>query len=287
MFKRFTGVMCGVAMCFTASAWGQDPAAPEPIGVTNEMPGLIPMEAPTSEAPAVEMLFKRVESIDWNETTFEEVLTWVREQGEGRVNVVPRFNQLGIEGVGLDTLVTLQLNNTTVADVLNEALGYISETGAVRFRASGNKLTISTQADFERKMYTRVYDVTDIMFRVNNFGQSAPQIDLQQAGQQGGGGGGGGGGQSVFQGSSAGGEEDEGGRQAEQEMEERLEKLRQLIEQSIEPQSWDLTGSESQNQVGTGAGGGRGRIRVFNRSLVITNTIEVHEQIAGLFAFGS
>lgn len=282
MLKRIAGVMCGVSFCFAAGARAQE----APATVTDEMPSLMPMDTPASDAPAAEMLFKRVESVDWNDTTFEEILTWVREQGEGRVNVVPRFNQLGIEGVALDTLVTLQLNNTTVADVLNEVLGTISESGAVRYRAMGNKLIISTQADFERKMYVRVYNVTDMMFRVPNFGQSAPQIDLQQAGQSQGGGGGGGGGQSPFQGSSSGEDDDEGGQQAEQELEERLEKLRQLIEQSIEPQTWDLTGSDSQTQVGQGAGGGRGRIRVFNRSLIISNTIEVHEQIAGLFAFG-
>jgi hypothetical protein len=126
------------------------------------------------------------------------------------------------------------------------------------------------------------------MFRVPNFGQNAPQIDLQQAGQGGGGGGGGGAGSSrgVFSGAGGGQEEEEGGEQAEQEMEERLERLRALIEQSIEPQSWDLTGSPSQQTMGQLGGGGRGRIRVFNRSLVVTNTIEVHEQIAGWFAYG-
>jgi hypothetical protein len=85
----------------------------------------------------------------------------------------------------------------------------------------------------------------------------------------------------VFQG--AGGQSQQvSGEQAEQELEERLTKLRELIEQVIAPETWDLTGSQSQSQ---STGGGRGRIRVLNRCLVITNTIEVHEQIAGRFDF--
>lgn len=58
-------------------------------------------------------------------------------------------------------------------------------------------------------------------------------------------------------------------------MTERLEKLRELIEGVIAPESWD-----------TSATGGAGRIRIFNRSLVVYNTIEVHEKIAGQFSFG-
>jgi hypothetical protein len=59
--------------------------------------------------------------------------------------------------------------------------------------------------------------------------------------------------------------------------------LRELIEQTIAPESWDLTGSDSPQTAG---GGGTGRIRVFNTSLVVRNTIEVHEMIAGAFRFG-
>jgi hypothetical protein len=135
-------------------------------------------------------------------------------------------------------------------------------------------------------MHTKVYDCTDILFRVYNFGEDAPLIDLQQAGQ-GGGGGGGGGGQSVFQG--AGGQTQQvSTEQAEQELEERLTALRELIEQTVAPETWDL--SDARGTPGGGgpgaAGGGRGRIRIYNSSLVITNTIEVHEMIGGRFEIG-
>ena len=59
----------------------------------------------------------------------------------------------------------------------------------------------------------------------------------------------------------------------DEELNQRLEEIRTLIEDSIEPDSWDAVG-------------GRGTIRYFNRTLVVRNSVEVHEQIAGYFALG-
>lgn len=225
--------------------------------------------------PAIDLLNMRVESVDWEDAPFDQIIDWLKEEGEGMVNIVPRWGPLSVESVDRDTPITLQLNNTTVAIVLNEAIDQLSEDGELRYRAIGNTLKITTRADTDRKKYVRVYDVTDMLFQIPDLGQESPNIDLKKTGNAGGGGGGGG--QSVFQGgSSGGGASSRGGRQAEQELVERLTELRQLIEQTVEPQTWD-----------TNAGGvvGSGRIRIFNGSLIVYNTIEVHEKIAGSFSF--
>jgi hypothetical protein len=237
----------------------------------------------TQEASA-DLLRKRVASVDWTDMAFEQVLDWVRDQGEGRVNIVAKWGPLGIEGVTRETLVNLKLNNSTVADVLNEVLDQLSEDGQIHYRGIGNKLTISTRQDFEKKMYVRVYNVADLLFEVPNFGQDAPLINLQKAGGSGGGGGGGGGsGQSVFQGAGGSGtQRGQSGQQAEQQNELRLTKLRQLIEATIAPETWDTTTGTQTSSQGIG---GRGRIRVIYTSLVVLNTIEVHEMIAGAFSF--
>jgi uncharacterized membrane protein YgcG len=265
-----------------------EPEATMPVDVSG-------VPARVSSRAAENLLRKRVESVDWTDKPFEEVLEWLKENGEGRVNVVPKWGPLGVENVNRESLVTLQLNNTTVSDVLVEALEQLSEDGELRFRGIENKLTISTRQDFERKMYTKVYDMTDVMFRVPDFGRTAPQIDLQQAsrggggGGRGGGGGGGGGGTGVFQGGGqqGQGQDEEGGQQGEQQIEQRMGRLRDLIQNSIAPETWDTTGNTGPGagRSASGAGGGRGRIEVHGRSLVITNTIEVHEMIAGRFSF--
>lgn len=224
-----------------------------------------------SSNSAIRLLRKSVESVDWLDTPFEEVISWLKDESEGRVNIVPRWGQLSVESVDRDTLVSLQLNNGTVAEVLIETLEHIAPGGELRFRAVGNNLKISTRTDFDRKMYVRVYDVTDILAKVPDFGQTAVNVDLQQ---QTGGGQGGGGGQSVFQGGSSGGQEVTGD-QAEQELEERLEELRDMLLVLIEPASW-----------ATATTGGQGTIQVFNRMLIVRNTIEVHEAIGGYFSLG-
>jgi hypothetical protein len=224
---------------------------------------------------AVMLLSKRVESVEWEDTPFEEVITWLKAEGGEAVNIVPRWVPLGVESIDRDTLVTLQLNNTTVGRVLSELLETLSEDGELRFRAWGNTLRISTRADFERKRLIRVYDATDIMLRIPDFGRGAPVIDLQNAGGQGGGGSG----QSVFSGSSGGQEEQTGGEQAEQELKERLEELATMIRDVIAPGTWSQAGSTG------GQGGGQNVIRVFNRSLIVNAPIEVHEKIGGPFAY--
>lgn len=252
------------------------------------------LPAPTESLATEALLQRRVENIEWTDKPFEEILDWIREQGEGRVNVVPKWGPLGVENVSRESFVTLRLNNTTVADVLNESLEQLSETGDVQYRGVGNKLTITTRQDFERKLYVRIYNVTDILFRVPDFGQDAPKIDLAQQ-NSGGSGGAGGGGQSIFSGSNSG-QTNESDQQNQQLNDVRLGQLRQLIAQTIAPATWDLAslaapvggaGGGGTAAVNTaGAGGGQGRIRSYNRSLVVLNTIEVHEQIAGLFSFG-
>lgn len=270
------------ALMITASANAQDRRSARGATSVKATPVLA-----QSKNAAFDLLTKRVESVDWVEKTFEEIIEWLDDQSEGTVNIIPRWTALSAEGINNESFVTLKLRNTMVADILNETLEQLSEDSQLAYHGSGNNLRISTKGDFDRKLELRVYDATDILFRIPNFGEDAPTIDLQQAGKGGGGGGGGGGGsQSVFSGSSGGqGSRDDAGEQAEQRFLEQLQKLVTVIITVIEPASWGavqgIPGSAS-----TAAGTGPGRISIFNRSLIVYNTIEVHEQISGGFTYG-
>ena len=221
------------------------------------------------ENSARDMLLKPVKSVEWDEITFEEVIEWLRGFSEENVNVVPRWAPLNVEGVDRDSFITLRLSNVTVAEVLNQTVEQLADGGQVTYRAVGNILKISTTEDFNRKMYVRVYPVPDLTFIVPDFTQSAPVIDLESASRSTGGGGGGGGGQSVFGGASSSSDEFEDN---EQEKEERMEELIDMIRAVIAPESWAETGS------------GLGELRFWSSSLVVYNTADVHEQIAGYFA---
>ncbi len=222
---------------------------------------------------ARDLLRKNVggDGIDWDERPLEEVVGWIRGMSNDNVNVIPRWNALEAEGIDIDSPVTLKLRGITVGEVLDETMSQLSEEGLVTFHATKNKLTISTKADFDRKMFTRTYQVGDILFEVVDMAQSFPAVDLQQASRSSGGGGGGG--QSIFGGSGGGGSSQEL-QMEESEMEERITRIRTLIEEIVEPDSWDSSPS----------GAGLGRIRVHdNRLLVVRATVEIHEKLAGHF----
>ncbi|UCE58496.1 MAG: hypothetical protein JSU63_13760 [Phycisphaerales bacterium] len=266
---RYTWTL-GLAVLFCASA----AASAQTVGTRSAgKPGRKASVLRTTKTPVRDLMRKRVDKVEWVEKSFEEILAWVRGQADDKVNVVPRWNALNGEGVDVDSPVTLTLIDTTVAEVLNEALVQLSEEDALAYRGEGNMLRISTKEDFGRKLETKFYDVTDILFRIPDMGRSAPTIDLEAASRAGGSSGGSGGGQSVFGGASSGQTEEL--EEEEADVEERLEDLRDTIYAVIEPESWN---SED--------GGGVGTIQIFNqRALIIRNTIEVHEKIGGFFAY--
>jgi len=263
-----------VLLCWTGLVLGQ--SSSESVDIREGTATATPAEdQPPPPGSALQLLRQKVARVNWDEAPFEDILTWLRDKGEDRVNIIPRWRTLAEEAVTQDSTVTLQLDNTTVAEVLNEVLEQLSADGRLRYRAIDNNITITTQADAERKMYLKVYHVTDVLLQIPNVTQDAPQIDLQNMNQGGGGGGGGGGGrggQSVFSGGSGGGQGGQQQGETEEQLTQRLETLRKVIEETVAPESWN-----------TQDGGGRGVVRVYNRALVVLNTIEVHEQLAGWF----
>lgn len=228
-------------------------------------------------APAHALLYKCVDKIEWDDTTLTEIVDWLRFQADGRVNVLPRWGALRTAGLNESTSVTLELRNTNVAEVLGEVIEQLAPVGALAYRAYNNRFVLSSRADFDRQLYLRVYDVKDLLHRVENNGQGAPVLDLSQTtgggSSQTGLGGAGATAGTVFGG--GGQESGSANTSSEQDQEEQLQDLIQLIQTVIEPASWASAGQS-----------GRGQIRAFNQSIIVLNTIEVHEALAGSFVYG-
>ncbi len=226
------------------------------------------------KSPIRALLLKHVDSVNFDETTFREVLDWVRDQSteHGKVNVIAQWRALAVESIDEESPVTLQMEDTTVAEVLDEALDQLSDLDPLTYVGIRNNLKVSTASDFDRKLYTRVYNVDDIFFEIKNFFGS-PQIDLNQQQQGGGGGGGGQGGQAQVQsifGNSGGGGGNDDNNENDEEDEERGEEIMEWIRATVEPNTWEENG-------------GFGTMDVFNKNLVIRNTLKVHETIGGPF----
>lgn len=218
--------------------------------------------APTARSTAAALLARPVDQVDWDERSLEFVIDWVRSHGPD-ANVVVSWGPVAVEGVGRESFIeSLYMVNTTVGQVLDEVLAQLSPAGELSYRALGSSLHISTRAEFDRKTFVKVYDASDLLMRVPDFGAGAPRIDIQQAAQAGTGG-------AATPPFTSPGEGDEvAGRQAETQREETLLRLREMVMAIVEPEHWQ---------------DGRGAISVWDQSLVVRASIEVHEQIAGRF----
>ncbi len=292
---------------------GQKAATPNRYSVNNPMlPGArrnMDGTRSTSRrvAPAVATLNKRVESIDWDDVPLDSVIEWLREEGP-RTNVIVVWRALEAQGIDADTPVTLKFRDARVGQILGEVLNQVSYDSELSFRGEGNTIKISTRSDFNRKLYVRAYDVSDLIFQVPDF--KGPRIDVTGGGGGGGAGGGGGGGIGGGGGGIGGGGggigggggasggiggggggigggggfgsqppfSDSGDSEGEDEegksLEERMDDIVELIRNTVEPDDWAKTG------------GGKNTIRAWNRMIVVRAPIEVHELIGGPFVTG-
>jgi hypothetical protein len=228
-------------------------------------------------------LGKPVSRIELDEEPFEEVMAWFREQG--LANVVIRWQVLDSAGtVSRDTPITLALENMTLGELLDMVLEQASfgaglASDELTYHIVSGILQISTRADFDRMNYTRTYYVEDLLqpIMVNTLlpflqigeqfayvaeldpvvasGAAAqrPIIDVIDSG-------------SLF----GPGEPERGHPDFESMREEELEKLINLLKQ-VRPETWRENG-------------GKGTVQPFGERLVITQNIEMHEIIGGLFS---
>lgn len=271
MTKRIVSVSLIVVLGGSLSAFAQfDSARSKAVSRRTPLQSdMAKARSSLATGSAKSLLRMRVAEVNWDDDALEDVVEWLREKSEDKVNILFRWNALQLEGVDPEMSITLQVRHQTVGDILSEVVDQMSPAGEVTFHGIENRLIVSTKQDLNRKLYLRVYEVTDILFQVPDFGRSAPQVDLQKAATSGSGGGG----QSIFKGSSSSSRDLE---EEEQEVEERIESLRSLVQATVSPESWARD---------DGTGAGLGRIEMFNnRFLIVRNTMEVHEQLVGYFS---
>ncbi len=222
-------------------------------GVGGEAGALAGSGAPNT----LRILNQRIQEVSFEEAPFDQVMEWVEQTMQ--INVSVRWQTLEDAGVRRDKPISVRVRNVRFSQVLwmimNEAGGTDLK---LAYRASGNLLILSTAEDLGKEMITRVYDVSDLLVRVPRF--TGPRLDLSQqsgAGQ-------GGGGQNLFQ--DEGNDQDRSRGEGEENIE--IENLRQIIVQTVEPETW-------------ADNGGQGTIVAFRNQLIVRNSIFVHQRLGG------
>ncbi len=191
------------------------------------------------------------------------------------LNIVPNWMALEAAAIERDAEVSLRLSNVRFEKALALILEHVGagETD-LGYTIDEGVIQISTREDLSRKTLTRVYNVQDLLITVPTF--RGRQINLDQVGQQaqeggiGGGrylqgqGGASQGSQGLF-GGGGGGDEFEAA-----EVDDPLQPIIELIQNTIEPDSW------------RDAGGNVGALQSLNQQIVVTQTAAAHSQLANL-----
>jgi len=98
-------------------------------------------------------------TVDFQEQTFDEFVIWMREYVGW--NVIVDWDALASQEVDRDTPITMQMKKVPVYIIVNEALRQVS-TG-VTYHLTENLMTISSRDNFNKNLYTRAYDLTDLI----------------------------------------------------------------------------------------------------------------------------
>ncbi|MEE9293344.1 MAG: hypothetical protein V3W34_00050 [Phycisphaerae bacterium] len=271
---------CPLTVC---PSFGQEPsnkpgsAQPAaPPGPRDVGPAFPPVKRQAGKPVAHALLRKHVDRVFWDETQFGEVLEWLRKQStpHGKVNVVARWRALAVEGVDFQTLVSLELEDVSVADVLDEVLDQISGTNPLVYVSRKNVLKISTRPAVRRKLYTRVYDVAEIL-ALARAARVPAGIGISQQSRVGRAtaniGGIGGTSDTVEVGTTILGDvEDDRDDDDPAGDDEIVEDFINWIQTTVEPETWQ-------------ANGGAGTLSVFNGMLAVRNSADVHALLVGSF----
>ncbi len=264
---------CFVTIC---PSFGQEPSNKSDSVQPTAPPKARDVRRKTVRSPIPALLRKHVDRVFWDEAQFDQVLEWLRKQStpSSKVNIVARWRALAVEGVDSQTPVSLELEDVSVADVLDEVLDQISGTNPLVYVSRKNVLKISTRSAVRRKLYTRVYDVAEIL-ALARAARVPAGIAVSQQCRVGRAtaniGGVGGTSDTVEVGTTILGDvEDDRDDDDPAGDDEIIEDFIDWIQTTVEPETWQ-------------ANGGAGTLSVFNGMLAVRHSADVHALLGGSF----
>lgn len=212
-----------------------------------------------ADAAIQQRLQTTVVDSDYDGVDFVKVLDDVRKRHG--INLLPNWPAFESAGVERNRRIELHLKQVSLATLLDNILLNVTSETELAWMVIDGIVIVSTKEDLARRSETRLYDVSDLLgsqFELRRF-SNTPILRLTLAGGGKGGGGLFGGGAGMLE------------PRAEAVEFVDVNRLIELVESTVDPESW------------RDAGGNVGSIRSYGNSLLVTQTLSAHEQIAALF----
>ncbi len=192
----------------------------------------------------------RVPNVELANVPLDDVFEFMRDVAG--LNLYVNWPALEAAGIDRSAPVALKLRNIKMGKVMDLALSQASAGGPdLTWYISDNIVYVTTKELADRDMVTMIYPIQDLLVNVPDF--DAPQFTPSSGGPGGGGG------------NIIGSSNDTQNNQNET-MEERGQKIVDLVMQLVEPNVWVENG-------------GFARIRYFNGTLIVTAPRSVQKQI--------
>ncbi len=218
-----------------------------------------------SDRATAAKLKQRIPKLDFEDTEFQAVITFLREMSN--LNINPNWTALEAAGIAKTAKVSLHLTDVTFEKALRTLLGNLGGgTTALNFVVDDGVVTISTKEDLSQKTVIRLYDINDLIVRYPMF--SGPVMDLSNtianvAGNGSGSSGGGG----LFGSSSGCSSGNTSSEDCTPSKSEVIQKIIATIKGAVEPDSWKPEGTV-------------GIINDFNGNLTVLQTADAQAKVA-------
>jgi hypothetical protein len=208
----------------------------------------------------------QVASADFTEARLEDVMKYIQDASGADMDIFWMDDRSGV-GLDKDQTLSVKAKNITMLRfleiVLERASTDFSGAGGNTWQMSeSGAMQVGPKERLNKFRRLEIYPVRDLLTDVPNYGDLAPNIDLQSALQQGGQQGGGGG-QSPFTGGNS--DQDVPTRS----IDEKAEELKQILIELVEPEQWKDNG-------GDGAS-----IRFFQSSFLVNAPDYIHRGLNG------
>lgn len=203
---------------------------------------------------------RKLITIELNDARLEDVVQFIEDFAA--IELEPMWIDDAEGGLDKEQRITVEVKDVPVITLIERVLQKTQtdfSPATWQFAPSGGAVEIGPRSRLNQQAYLRIYDIQDLLFQIPDF-EDFPELDLDQVLNQGGQGGGGGG--SVF---SEEGENEPRGPNAQ----ELLERLTDIITETIEPEQWRENGGDG------------GSITPYKGALLIRAPDYMHRQLEG------